>query len=170
MTAKISFPEPVKPAMRTFPAAVGPTAVLISCLIALMRLQPTHSQRVALSSKLTDFSEMKNNHTGRKGWPSEGFFPLTNKVKMAQAVCFRNHPLSMGPTAQHPLHGTLENLTELQNGSSPKEFKTYMVCFRDSTFSPHHSLFLLHCSLYYLHSSEHAYGSKHKFIIIRDTG
>lgn len=42
----------------------------------LMRLQPTHSQRVALSSKLTDFSEMENNHTGREGWPSECFlFP-----------------------------------------------------------------------------------------------
>jgi hypothetical protein len=39
----------------------------------LMRLQPTHSCTVSLPSKLTDFSEIKNNHTGRKWWPSECF-------------------------------------------------------------------------------------------------
>lgn len=81
-----------------------------------------------------------------------GFFfpPMTNKVKMAQAVCLRNHSFSLGPTVQPTLHGTPENLHELQNGSFPKEFtdrwfvSEYLHFLRIAPFS----FFVVHCTIY----------------------
>lgn len=63
-----------RPLTRTFPDVPVPTAVLISRLIAWWDCDRfVGTQLGSLVSQLTDFCRIKNNRSGRKEWPSEGF-------------------------------------------------------------------------------------------------
>lgn len=55
----------------------------------LMRLQPVHWHTALLSSKLTDFCEIKNNHPGRKGWPSKCFTLWKTRKNCTSIVCYK---------------------------------------------------------------------------------
>ena len=54
-----------------------------------MRLQPVHWHTALLSSKLNDFCEIKNNHPGRKGWPSECFTLWKTRKNCTSTVCYK---------------------------------------------------------------------------------